>query len=215
MVYPESLQEYAIREITHRIQTGEYPVGSRLVVQKIADSLHISNTPVVAAINQLAARGLVELTPRKGAVVREFSVQDIYNYFDARIMIECHAAKRAVQNVDRFPELIREMKELVDQFDVLSPTDLEGARVLETKFHNDLVQMAGNPQLGRLYEFNWSIGSVYFLYSVGKVAPECFQISLLEHRRILEALLAGDEKRLEFLIQDHLRFLKKVLGWNP
>ncbi len=214
MDYPESLQEYAVKEITRRIQTGEYPVGSRLVVQKIAESLNISNTPVQAAINHLAARGMVELMPRRGAVVRDFSMQDIRNYFDTRIMMECYAAKRAVQNVDRFPEIISELKEAVDQFDHVPPTDLEAARIVETKFHSLMVQMAGNPQLDRLYDFNWSVGSVYFIFSVGKVAPENFQISLLEHRYILEALLARDEDRLEFLIQDHLRFLKKALDWH-
>lgn len=213
MDHPESLQEYAVREITRRIQTGEYPVGARLVVQKIAQSLSISPTPVQAAINHLAARGMVELIPRRGAVVRDFSIQDIRNYFDTRVMMECYAAKRAVQNVDRFPEIIRQMKLAVDQFDHIPPTDLEAARVVETKFHALLVQMAGNAQLDRLYDFNWSVGSVYFVYSLGKVAPENFQISLLEHRNILEALLARDEERLEFLIQDHLRFLNKALGW--
>ncbi len=211
MHYPEPLQEYALAEITRRIQTGEYPVGSRLIAQKIADSLHISSTPVVAAINRLAAQGLVETIPRRGAVVKEFSVEDIRNYFDTRIMMECYAVKHAVKNVDQKQDIIREMTQIVDQFDLVAPTDLEGARELETRFHALLVKMAGNPQLDRLYEFNWSVGSVYFVYSVGKVNPENFQISLLEHRVMLDALLKKDEERLEFLVQDHLRFLNKAI----
>ena len=98
--FPEQLQEYALSEITRRIQTGEYPVGSRLVAKTIADSLNISATPVVAAINRLAAQGLVETIPRKGAVVKTFSTTDIGNYFEARTMIECFVAHLAVQNVD-------------------------------------------------------------------------------------------------------------------
>lgn len=211
MHYPEPLQEYALAEITRRIQTGEYPVGSRLIAQKIADSLHISSTPVVAAINRLAAQGLVETIPRRGAIVKEFSVEDIRNYFDTRIMMECYAVKAAIRNVDHKPEIIQELREIVDQFDHVAPTDLERARELETRFHALFVKLAGNAQLDRLYEFNWSVGSVYFVYSVSKVHPENFQISLLEHRKMLETLLEKDEAKLEFLVQDHLRFLNKAI----
>ena len=213
MNYPEPLQEFALTEITRRIQTGEYPVGSRLVAQKIAASLNISATPVVAAINRLAAQGLVETIPRKGAIVKQFSVEDIRNYFDARIMMETYAVKPAIQNVDQHPEIVEELREIVDRFDSVEPTDLEAARVQENRFHPLMVKLAGNAQLNRLYEFNWSVGSVYFVYSLKKVKPENFKISLVEHRQILEALLNKDEARLEFLVKDHLRFLNKALEW--
>ena len=196
MNYPEPLQEFALTEITRRIQTGEYPVGSRLVAQKIAASLNISATPVVAAINRLAAQGLVETIPRKGAIVKQFSVEDIRNYFDARIMMETYAVKPAIQNVDQHPEIVEELREIVDRFDSVEPTDLEAARVQENRFHPLMVKLAGNAQLDRLYEFNWSVGSVYFVYSLKKVKPENFKISLVEHRQILEALLNKDEARL-------------------
>ena len=213
MNYPEPMQEFALTEITRRIQTGEYPVGSRLVAQKIAASLNISATPVVAAINRLAAQGLVETIPRKGAIVKQFSVEDIRNYFDARIMMETYAVKPAIQNVDQHPEIVEELREIVDRFDSVEPTDLEAARVQENRFHPLMVKLAGKAQLDRLYEFNWSVGSVYFVYSLKKVKPENFKISLVEHRQILEALLNKDEARLEFLVKDHLRFLNKALEW--
>lgn len=63
--FPEQLQEYALSEITRRIQTGEYPVGSRLVAKTIADSLNISATPVVAAINRLVLRVWWQTTPAR------------------------------------------------------------------------------------------------------------------------------------------------------
>ena len=178
MDYPESLQDYALDEIRRRIQTGVYPVSSKLAPQKIAADLNISSTPVVAALNRLVSQGLVERIPRRGFIVKQFSTQDIRNYFDTRIMMECWAVNTAIQNVDKFPDLIAQLQEIVDQFDNISPTDLTTARDLETRFHLLLIQMAGNDQLTRLYEFNWSVGSVFFVYSVGRVTPEDFQISL-------------------------------------
>ena len=155
----------------------------------------------------------METIPRKGAIVKQFSVEDIRNYFDARIMMETYAVKPAIQNVDQHPEIVEELREIVDRFDSVEPTDLEAARVQENRFHPLMVKLAGNAQLDRLYEFNWSVGSVYFVYSLKKVKPENFKISLVEHRQILEALLNKDEARLEFLVKDHLRFLNKALEW--
>ena len=207
--FPEQLQEYALSEITRRIQTGEYPVGSRLVAKTIADSLNISATPVVAAINRLAAQGLVETIPRKGAVVKTFSTTDIGNYFEARTMIECFVAHLAVQNVDKFPESVKKMQEAADQLERVhvEQMDVEQIRKWETQFHSELIKLSDNPQLERLYEFNWSVGSVYFVYSIKKVSPDNFRVSLREHQKILEALLNRDAEQLEFLVREEEEFI--------
>lgn len=211
MQYPEPLQEYALSEITQRIQRGVYPNGSKLVPQKIAESLGISSTPVVAAINRLVALGLVETIPRRGAIVKGFSSTDIRNYFDMRLMMECYSVKPALKHVDAEPELLAQMRSLVEQFDSIPPTDLETARDLETQFHTLFVRLAKNTQLDRLYEYNWSMGSLFFTYSVGKVKTDDFQLSLLEHRKILEALETKDEAQLLFMVSDHLKFLYKTI----
>ena len=52
-----SLQDYAFLEIRKRIQNGTYPPGCKLSTQEISDSLGISRTPVVAAVNRLVAQG--------------------------------------------------------------------------------------------------------------------------------------------------------------
>ena len=163
-VIPEQLQEYALAEITRRIQTGEYPAGSRLVAKTIADSLDISSTPVVAAINRLEMQGLVETFPRRGAVVKKFSKDDIRNYFQARIMIECFAARLAVQNIDIMPDVVEEMRDAAENLANAAANHLviDEVRTWESQFHSSLVKLSNNPQLERLYNFNWSVGSVYF-----------------------------------------------------
>lgn len=215
MAYPEQLQEYALAEITRRIQTGEYPVGSRLVAKTIADSLNISSTPVVAAINRLAAQGIVETIPRKGAVVKNFSPAEIRDYFETRTMMECYAANHITKDLDRYQDTIGQMRQAADRLAemLVSDADMELIRTLETTFHTGFIKLVGNVQLDRLYKFNWSVGSVYFVYSIKKVAPENLQVSLREHQQILNTLLTGDTKRLETLVRDHLRFLNQAIIW--
>ena len=57
------------------------------------------------------------------------------------------------------------------------------------------------------------MGSVYFVYSIKKVSPDNFRVSLREHQKILEALLNRDAEQLEFLVRDHLRFLNQAVSW--
>ena len=213
MKKPQSLQDYAMDCIRRNIQDGVYPVKSKLAPQHIAAELNISPTPVVAALNRLVTQGLVEIIPRRGFIVKGFSTEDILNYFDARVMMECWAATAAVQNVRKFPEKIEELKDLAYQLDHVDLRDLATIGALESRFHLLLIQMADNEQLTRLYEFNWSCGSVFFVYSVGKVSPKNFQISLSEHRQILEQLLSGNPQKLQAMIKRHLRFLNKAIGW--
>ena len=216
MEYPEPLQDYALTQITRGIQSGLYPMGSKLAPQRIAQTLGISSTPVVAALNRLATQGLVEMIPRRGAVVKKFTPEDIRSHFDTRIMMESWAAKSAIRNVERFPDIVREMDDLAYSLSAVEDetlSDLDAIRDIDTRFHTLLVQLAGNAQLSRLYEFNWSVGSVFFVYSVGKVKPENLKISLLEHREIVTALKARDEKWLQDLLQNHFRFLSKALEW--
>ena len=56
----DSLQDFAYEEIKKRIQNGEYAPGTKLNTQEISDSLGISRSRVLAAINRLIALGLVE-----------------------------------------------------------------------------------------------------------------------------------------------------------
>ena len=44
MEYPEPLQDYALTQITRGIQSGLYPMGSKLAPQRIAQTLGISST---------------------------------------------------------------------------------------------------------------------------------------------------------------------------
>ncbi len=213
MEYPEQLQDYALNEIRRRIQTGEYPGGYHLVSKTIADSLGISSTPVISAINRLAMMGLVELLPRRGAVVRKHTAADIRHFSDTRIMMERYAARHACRNVDKMPEVTREMHKAAEELATIPLDNIERISELENRFHSLFVSLAGNPQLDRLYNFNWGVGSVYHIYTVKNVDPENLRTSLLEHREILRILLSGDSDQLERILLAHLRFVDRAADW--
>ena len=79
-----SMLDYALNEIRARIQSGEYPPGTKLTTQEISDSLGICRTPVISAINRLVSLGLVEAIPRRGMVVAKMSPEQVQDVLEVR-----------------------------------------------------------------------------------------------------------------------------------
>ncbi len=77
----------------HRIISGEFPAGYRLLPEELGQMLSISPTPVKEALARLARDGLIEAASRRGSVVRRFSAEDIGNIYEARLMIESRAIR--------------------------------------------------------------------------------------------------------------------------
>lgn len=108
----DSLQDFAYEEIKKRIQNGEYAPGTKLNTQEISDSLGISRSPVLLAINRLIALGLVEATPRKGTTVAQLSDTQIRNIIEARQMMELFLCKLCIRNMSITPASSRRWRPL-------------------------------------------------------------------------------------------------------
>ena len=150
----ESLLDYALREIKARIQNGTYPPGTKLSTQEISDSLGISRTPVVAAINRLVAQGVAEAIPRRGTIVARLNGRQIKDMIDVRRMIEEFSIPLAIKNLDFYPNILQEMQEVTEYFTDNELSDYTVFANLDTKFHQLFVSLTGNQQLMNLYEMN-------------------------------------------------------------
>ena len=206
-----SLQDYAFLEIRKRIQNGTYPPGCKLSTQEISDSLGISRTPVVAAVNRLVAQGVAEAIPNRGVTVAKITPRRILETVDIRMMIESFCVRPAIKNVDYAPEIIMEMKELVEQLQDIQDFNL--AYELESRFHTLYVKLAGNEKLLGIYESNWSIGSIFFLWASSTTNVDFLRESLKESKTILDLLLAKDAEALDAFIHKHIQVVYDTIDW--
>jgi DNA-binding GntR family transcriptional regulator len=78
-------------QIRTAILSGELSNSERLVEEDLAVSLGISRTPVREALRRLAAEGLVDVSPNRGARVAEWDADDLREIFDLRSILESHA----------------------------------------------------------------------------------------------------------------------------
>lgn len=203
----ESLIDYAYQKIKDRIQNGVYPPGTKLSTQEISDNLGVSRTPVIAAINRLVAQGLAKAIPRRGTIVAQLSILQIKDIIEVRSMIELFSIKPAIKNVYYYPKIIERMQSISEKFNEQDKLDYSIASELEVEFHSLFVSLTGNEQLVKIYESNWSVGAMFYLYSISKMPLSHHEKAFNHHQNILKYLLAQDEENLRNTINEHLAFV--------
>ncbi|WP_432788070.1 GntR family transcriptional regulator [Novosphingobium rhizosphaerae] len=86
--------------LADEITAGSLGPGATLDEQQIGDRFGASRTPVREAIRQLAAVGLVEMRPRRGAVVSGFTTQRIIDMFEMSAEIEAMCVRLAAYRMN-------------------------------------------------------------------------------------------------------------------
>jgi DNA-binding GntR family transcriptional regulator len=86
-------------QIEERIVTGVYPPGMRLDETELASSFGVSRTPIREALIQLSSEGLVEIRPRRGAIVAEIGQQRLYEMFEVMAELEAMCGRLATRRI--------------------------------------------------------------------------------------------------------------------
>lgn len=81
--------------IEERIATGFYLPGVRLDESDLASEFGVSRTPVREALFQLEMSGLIEIRPRRGAIVKNLSPQELFEMFEVMAELEGMCARLA------------------------------------------------------------------------------------------------------------------------
>src|SRR3954454_17732051 len=88
-------------QLQARVLSGEFPSGTRLRQETLAEEFGVSRTPVREALRKLQATGLVELQPNRGALVRGLSLREIRDAYEVRAELEALAAELAAERIRR------------------------------------------------------------------------------------------------------------------
>lgn len=83
-----TLSAAILEQLRRDILDGTYAAGEQLRQDALAASFQVSRIPVREALFQLEAEGLVLIEPHKGAIVSAFSLEEIDDVFDLRVLLE-------------------------------------------------------------------------------------------------------------------------------
>ncbi len=209
----KSVLEASYEEIKNRIILGTYPPGTKIVIQELSDSLNVSRTPIVSAINRLLAEGYVEKNAQSGIFVKGLSIKDIRNILELRIMIELYTAQAAIKNITFCPHIIKEMREILKEYVDIKDNDYDHICEVECRFHHLYVSLTGNEKILQLYKQNQCVTITYHMYKMANLALSNMKNTYDEHCKIVEYLESRDEESLTELLKTHISTPMEALDW--
>lgn len=195
---PRALYQDVAERLRQQIFARDLEPGSRIDEQKLATEFGISRTPLREALKVLAAEGLVTMKVRRGAYVTEVSRDDVAQVYhllgllesDAAAEVAAKASDEEIQSLQALHERLEKQKR---QHEAFLTTNEE--------FHLRLLQVAGNRwrvQIVQDLRKVMKLNRHHSLFRQGRLAE-----SLVEHRALMQALLARDADRARRLMRVH------------
>jgi DNA-binding GntR family transcriptional regulator len=194
----------ALRE---RILAGDVPHHARLHQEQLSEELGVSRTPLREALGRLAADGLVEMLPQRGARVADIGPADMEAAYAARLVIEPAAAAQAAK---RRPEAeIEAMRRAIA--DHRASADVHAAFAANRAFHMAVVRASENPFLVRFAEQLWVTRLGLRVYEQQREPPEFIAADADWHERIADTIEAGDARAAEREMRRHIDAAMRLL----
>ena len=210
----ESKTARAYELIKNRISSGVYVPGFRLVIAPIATEIGVSAVPVLDAIRQLEAEGLVSFERNVGAQVALLNESEYTQTMQTLALMEGYATALAAPIIDtsqiaRAEEINDTMKRALLDFD---PSKFSA---LNLTFHSVLFEACPNIQILDMVRQGWEkmkmIRNSSFSFAPGRASQ-----SIEEHEMLLDLLKRGvDAKQTEWAAREHrLATMRAVLEHN-
>jgi DNA-binding GntR family transcriptional regulator len=184
------------------IVRGDLPAGTELKTTQIARRLGLSRTPVVQALQRLAADGIVTLTLNKRAVVRPGAENWLVELHELRELLEPTAAYRAATRITD-----EELARLNSLAEAARPrqrrTWMSAAQQFDFALHLAIADRCGNFALGETIRKIWTFKRISYL--AAPEPAETIERGYGEHLALLAALKARDADTARAAMLFHLR----------
>jgi DNA-binding GntR family transcriptional regulator len=204
-----SLHEGLLVALRDFIVEGNLADGARVPERALCERFNISRTPLREALKVLAAEGLIELLPNRGARVRELSPDDVRELFDVMGGLEALAGRLACERISEaeFAEIERTHH---DMYRFYLRRDMHGYFHCNQAIHQLIVAAAGNATLAATYaSLAGRIRRVRYSANLAKDGGRWGE-AMREHEAILDALRRRAGPELSDILFLHLRNKRKA-----
>jgi DNA-binding GntR family transcriptional regulator len=195
----EGASARAYRALKAMAMTFAFEPGARLPEEPLAKQLEVSRTPLREALHRLASEQLVVAVPGRGFAARRLDVQEVVDLYEARLALETFIARTAAARASE-PDLDALEAYLDGSIEVQGTAPVEDLLALDEGFHRRVAGLAGNAELVRMLE-NLHARIHFFRWADMHGRRDRTQA---EHRRIVQALRAGDGDAAARLMERHI-----------
>src|ERR1700732_3425011 len=200
----QSLHDEILTRLRDHIVEGNIADGGRIPERQLCEMLDISRTPLREALKVLAAEGLIELLPNRGARVRQLSERDLGELFDVMGGLEALAGRLACETITDAE--IAEIERLhYEMYGFYLHRDMHGYFRANQSIHQNIVEASRNAALLATYaNFAGRIRRVRYSANFAR-KRERWGEAMREHEMILEALRRRAGSELSDILFHHLR----------
>lgn len=196
----KSAKEVAYEYIKERIINGEYAPNDKIDDVAIASKLEISKMPIREAIQILVSQNFLKTAPKIGTIVKEITIEDMYQIYEPLANIQGLAARIACISIkDKdIIELVNINNKLKNAF--LSD-DFTKAMRYDKEFHNYILRVADNPYIINFCEELYThVQRIEYKYLTTITS---FSKTPEQHSKIIEAFKNKDEELAQKLMEDN------------
>jgi DNA-binding GntR family transcriptional regulator len=188
--------------LREEILRGQLAPDTVLREVALSESLGVSRGPVREALGRLAAEGLVDIRPRRSAVVRFVSRREFLELYQVREALEAMAVRLAAPRLTT--EDLMTLAGLTDSMAKWAERgDIDELFEANVAFHLRWVELSGNAKLEKLYRQLLGQMAQHRVRSLTLRGDP--RHSIVEHRAVLEAAASGNIERAAELMAEHIR----------
>lgn len=188
--------------VKQNIIFGRMRPRERLIEEDLTAQFGVSRHVARAAMVELEQIGIVTRRPNKGAMVRDFSVEEVEQIYDVRGFLQAEAVRR-IPMPAATPFLI-ELQEIHDQYCAAYDRQaLQEVCSINNRFHHRIWMECGNNILVSLIDRVWTESLGIRCYGIGD--PNLLAIARAEHGQMIDLLRDGDRDGFLALSFQHMQ----------
>ena len=181
--------EEAYRKIKQMIFDQKLVPGQRLVNQDLGDTLNMSRTPIINALNRLVQDGFVAFESFRGFYVKPIDLQEVWDAFGVREALEVHAVEQAIKL--SVGGDIRELETKLSEHADYQPHYYTRKKFfLDSEFHLQIAAMAKNKVLKWLLKLNFE--HIYLRARLEDYDIHRMTVAAEEHHRLVRKMKNKD-----------------------
>lgn len=190
---------------------GEIKPGERIREDLLAESISMSRTPVREAINQLSAEGFVKQIPRRGVFAKEFTMQELMDIVEIRVILETYAIRKCCDLVKESD--IKELEAILEKItESVDDDDYGDFGIYDGMLHKKIGSISGNKQAMSFIDEVEDLSVYSRKMDVFADYKYVTEVSIDQHREIIEALKARDKERAAYAVEINIKQALKRLN---
>ena len=197
----ESLAHKAYTELRRKILSAQIPPNTRLKEDYWAKKLAVSRMAIRETLTRLLGENLVSLGPKGGYFVNSMTPEDVAQIRELREVLEIGALRLACGKITK--EQLARLEKICEDFSTMVGQGYyAGACEADLRFHETLMESAGNEKLLRAYT-NSHIPLFHRQLTRSNSSEDDYELTDKEHRAIVQALAEKNLARAEEVLRMH------------